>query len=27
LFGGDSVPGALRLFVEVLQERDAEHAT
>src|SRR3984893_738884 len=26
LFGGDSVPGALRLSVEMLQERDAEHA-
>jgi hypothetical protein len=26
LFAGDSVPGALRLFVEMLQQRDAEHA-
>src|SRR6266478_799829 len=26
LLGGDSVPGALRLFMEMLQEWDAEHA-
>src|ERR1700686_4150805 len=26
LFDGDSVPGALCLSVEMLQERDAEHA-
>ena len=26
LFHGDSFPGTLRLFVEMLQERDAEHA-
>src|SRR6516164_10665353 len=26
LLGGDSVPGTLCLFVEMLQERDAEHA-
>src|SRR5664279_4658459 len=26
LLGGDSVPGALREFMQMLQERDAEHA-
>src|SRR5450432_4371928 len=26
LLRGDSVPGTLRLFVEILQERDAKHA-
>src|SRR5579863_10061968 len=26
LLGGDSIPGALSLLVEMLQERDAEHA-
>ena len=27
LLGGDSVPGALCLFMEMLQERDAEHGS